>query len=312
MHWSILLQKLKTKYMKTSIPTCAEMPKDHLSKFIKQLVDKFQPLYVYCFGKITETTSIAGCFVQEFANANYQYFLLMVTESITRIDHEVQEYANTHYSSGSITILSHGQHAIKEAINNNNRFFLTIYNNGQLLYSHNGMRNLDFNRKFIPTHSASKAQQHFDHRIFLAEGFLHGASECLNQQDNTIATFLLHQAVEQCCIVLIRVHLAYRSEIHNLSRMLSLCRSFSDRPIKTFISNSPEDKRLFNILLKSYSDSRYGSSFCVSQHDAQFLYDRILSFVILVKEMCCTKIQELAHEALLFQELEEIGAGELN
>jgi len=298
--------------MKTTIPGSAEIQKDHFSKFIKQLVSKFQPLYIYRFGKITEVTNIEGCFIQESANGNYQYFLLMVTESITRIDHEVQEYASTHYPFGSITILSHGQQAIREAINDNNRFFLTIYNHGQLLYSHNGMSNLDFNRKFIPTHSANKAKKHFDHGIFLAEGFLHGASECLNQQDNTIATFLLHQAVEQCCIVLIRVHLAYRSEIHNLFRMLNLCRSFSDRPMKTFICDNPEDKRLFNLLLKSYSDSRYGSSFYVSQHDAQILYDRILSFVSLVKEMCCTKIQELTHEAMLFQELKEISGGELN
>lgn len=297
--------------MKTQFPVSAEIPKHHFSKFIKHLVEKFQPLYIYCFAKTIEITNKEGCFIQDSTDGNYQYFLLMVTESVTRIDHEVQEYANTHYPFGSITILSHGQRTIGEAINDNNKFFITVYNQGQLLYSHNGMSNLDFNRKFIPTQSANKAQKHFDHRIQLAEGFLHGSGECLAHQDYTIGTFLLHQVVEQCCIVLIQVHLAYRSEIHNLLRMLCLCRSFSDRPIKAFLSDSAEDERLFNLLLKSYSGSRYASGFSISQHDAQVLFERTSSFVVLVKEMCAAKIQELTHEALLFQEFQETGEVEV-
>lgn len=137
----------------------------------------------------------------------------------------------------------------------------------------------------------------------LAEGFLRGARECLDKQDYKVSTFLLHQVVEQCSILLLRVHLSYRSEIHNLIRMLRLCNSFSEKPLQTFISGSTEDERLFNLLMKSYSGSRYGNGFTVTAQDAQSLYQRVSTFVTLVKEMCGVKIEELEHEALLYKEL---------
>jgi len=114
---------------------------------------------------------------------------------------------------------------------------------------------------------------------------------------------MMHQVVEQCCILLLWVHLGYRSEVHNLLRMLRLCTSFSVRPLKTFLYGSPENERLFNILLKSYSGSRYGNGFSVSGNDAQILYDRITSFIALVKELCAAKIEEMEQEALEYKEL---------
>ena len=139
----------------------------------------------------------------------------------------------------------------------------------------------------------------------LAEGFLWGAGECLTNQDYKVSVFLLHQVTEQCCILLLRVHLSYRSEIHNLIRMLRLCNSFSEKPLQTFISGSVEDERLFSLLMKSYSGSRYGNGFFVTPQDAQSLYQRVSTFVTLVKEMCGAKIEELEHEALLYKELKE-------
>ncbi|WP_158797512.1 HEPN domain-containing protein [Pedobacter sp. L105] len=291
--------------MEPHILSSADQQANYFKSFVQCLVNQFQPLQLFCFSKTSVLTETNGCFKDQENAHRCNYCLLMVTESNTRIDHEVQDFTNFHYQHGTISILCHGQESILEAIKANNRFFMTVYTHAQLLYSHDGMSNFDFTGKFIPSQSAKKAQKHFDHRMPLAEGFLRGAGECLTMQDFNISTFMLHQVVEQCCILLIRVHLSYRSEIHNLLRMLRLCGAFSERPIKTFLSGSTEDERLFNLLMKSYSGSRYGNGFSVAGHDAQCLYDRITFFVTLTKEMCLAKIEELAHEALLYQELKE-------
>lgn len=85
--------------------------------------------------------------------------------------------------------------------------------------------------------------------------------------------------------------------------MLRLCCSFSDKPIKIFLSGNAEDERLFDILIKSYSGSRYGTNFSVKEQDAQNLYNRITAFLSLVKEMYLEKIKQMDQEALLQKEI---------
>lgn len=289
--------------MEMHILSAADQQANYFKTFVKSLVEKFQPLQLFCFAKTNLLSETNGCFRDQENTHHCNYCLLMVTETSVRIDHEVQEFTNVRYRKGNVSIICHGQESILEAIKANNRFFMTVYTSGKLLYSHDGMSHFDFTGKFIPTQSANKAQKHFNHRMPLAEGFLHGAGECLAKKDFNISAFMLHQVVEQCCILLIRVHLAYRSEVHNLLRMLRLCGSFSDKPIKTFLSGNREDERLFDLLMKSYSGSRYGTGFSVSGDDAQSLFDRTSFFVSLVKDMCRAKIEELEHGGLLYKEL---------
>jgi HEPN domain-containing protein len=293
--------------MKTQLPLSGQSQKEHFSAFTKDLVEKFKPLHIYCFGKTVELTNKEGCFIDNAIQENYQYFLLMVTENVTRIEHEVQDYANSHYPYGIVTILVHGKETIAEAIKANNKFFITIYNTAHLIFSHDGMVQSVPVESFIPTQAAVKAKKHFHHRILLASGFLESAKECQRKQLYQLSVFMLHQAVEQCCIALIRVHLAYRSDIHNLYRQLRLCNSFSPAPSRLFFSGREDDKRLFDIMVKSYSAARYKDDFEVEQSDAEQLYIQVSIFLDLTDMMCGKKIDVLSNEAELYKQLKEEG-----
>ena len=273
----------------------------YFKTFVKSLIQKFEPHQVFCFAKKSLLEQSNGCFIDSGTDHNCHYCLLIVTETTTRIDHEIQEFANVHYKHGVITILCHGKETILEAIKANNKFFTTVYSTGHLLYSHDGMTQQDFPVRFIPTQAGIKAKKQLNHRMPLIEGFLTGANQCLINGQYNVCAFMLHQAVEQCCIVLIRVHMAYRSEIHNLKRLLNLCNCFSNQPFKTLLSGSSEDERLFAILIKSYSEARYGDHFSVESEDAEQLYNRITDFVDLAKIMCKEKIQKLENEAVSYK-----------
>lgn len=269
--------------------------------FVKSLVQKFEPQQVFCFSKKSLLAQTDGCFLDYRTDHSSNYCLLIVTATNARIDHEIQEFANVHYKYGVITILCHGKETILEAIKANNRFFITVYSTGHLLYSHDGMTAPDFPVRFIPTQAGIKARKQLSHRIPLIEGFLTGASQCLINGQYNVGVFMLHQVVEQSCIVLIRVQMAYRSEIHNLKRLLNLCKCFSSKPFKTLLSGTSEDERLFEILIKSYSEARYDDHFSVIAEDARQLYDKVTAFVSLVKAMCKAKIQQLENEAALYK-----------
>lgn len=269
----------------------------YFKSFLQSLVDKFQPLQIFCFFKNAYLEETEGCFLEPEIKYQCDYCLLMITESPARIDHEAQDFSNAHYKQGIITLICHGKDAILEAVQANNRFFISVSNFGKLLYSHDGLFTADSATNFDPGQAGIKAFRHYHHRTPLADGFLLGASECLDKQQYNICTFMLHQAVEQTCIALIRVFVAYRSEVHNLRRLVNLCSCFSDQPYKMFLSTK-EDERLFEVLAKSYSGARYKDNFAVSREDAHSLYERVVAFVALAKDMCLKKIVKLEHGVL--------------
>ncbi|PVH25143.1 HEPN domain-containing protein [Sphingobacterium corticibacter] len=270
----------------------------HFKELIHQMVQKFEPLQIFSFSQNSYTSNSQSCFKPSKVDFKCHYCLLVITESATRIDYEMQEFVNTNYRKGTMTILCHGRQSVMDAVQQNSRFFISVLATGKLLYSKDGMLDCVPVAPFIPTNGATKALKHYDHRMPLADGFLMCAYECLDKEQFEICAFMLHQAVEQACICLLSVHIAYRSEFHNLYRLLRLCQCFSEKPFQLFLS-SPEDERLFDVMAKSYAGSRYKDDFSVSRQDADSLYQRVKSFLALVKEMCADKIELLAQNAAL-------------
>lgn len=276
----------------------------HFREFVLRLAQKFEPLQVFSFSQNTCMQNTKGCFNENQVAIKCDYCLLVVTESATRIDYEMQDFANANYLNGTITVICHGRQSVMDALQQNNRFFISVLTNGKLLYSKDGLLDGDPIPPFIPTKGAIKAMKHYGHRMPLANGFLMCASECLEKEQFAMCAFMLHQAVEQACICLVRVQIAYRSEFHNLHRLLRLCQCFSQRPFQLFLSTA-EDERLFGVMAKSYSGSRYKDDFMVSRQEALSLYQRVASFLLVVTEMCNEKIEVLNQEAALYSVLKD-------
>lgn len=285
--------------MKSQITTILDDHSKHFELLVRSIAGKFQPLWIFCFAKDITLKSIDGNFKEKYIACHGEYNLLVVTETGTRIDHDIQDFANHIFKQGKITIICHGRENIFEAIEKNNRFFITIFTTSELLYSHDGLNQKWHELAHNPTLTVSKANRRMKHHHSLAEGFLSGANICLLSQQYNVSVFMLHQVVEQCCIGLIRVFLSYRSEFHNIGRLLNLCTSFSDIPYKWFFTGRQNEERLFDILAKSYSQARYGRDFVIDEVDAQCLFEKISAFVKISKDMCERKISEL--EQLHFQ-----------
>lgn len=262
-----------------------------LNSLIEILVKKFEPLKIYSFCRIIKSNNRLGCFTTSLDKNEPHYFLLMIMESSTRNEHEVQDFCRSHFSEGKITILSHGIETIKDSIQKNNRFFITILNEGSLLYNSTGILAQDNEIQFDPSQNFEKAKKHFEHRIKLAQGFLDAAADSYANQHYAIAIFLTHQVIEQCTIALIRVNLAYRSDIHHLGRQLDLCCCFSEEPSNLFRTKK-DDLSLFEILLRSYSQARYKDTFKVDSDDADKLVSKAYAFFELTKKICANKIAE--------------------
>jgi hypothetical protein len=61
-------------------------------------------------------------------------------------------------------------------------------------------------------------------------------------------------------------------------------------------------------MAKSYSGSRYKDDFTVARQDAEHLYQKVASFLLLSKTMCYDKIAMLDHEAAVYAGLKNTEA----
>src|ERR1035437_4242909 len=242
---------IQLKVMERNNVNLSSLQCRELEEIINLLIGQYKTEYVICFGCVNDDKATASCFIEAVQQNNTHYFLLMITTEITRIEHEVQDYVNRHFDKASITIIVHGLETVTNAINQGSRFFTAVCRDGMQLYSANGLRlNIDY-PNLNPATTFSKAQKHYYHRFGMALGFLESAGVCYENGFYSNCMFELHQAVEQAGIAVIRVYMAYRSDMHNLARLINLCRCFSDEPTELFPRRNEEDKRLFQLLLKS-------------------------------------------------------------
>lgn len=276
--------------MNIEISSASQYHSAEFKTLIELLVQRFLPVQIHCFAKLNTTYTTRSCFTEAIDNCKQDYFLLLVMEETIRIEHEIQDFTNAHFKNGVVTVLAHGKKTVLESLEAGNMFFTSIYQRGTLLYSSDVIMATDVSTPYSATNSFVDEESHLDQRLSLIEGFLSGARECLCKEQYNACLFMLHQAVEQCCLALIRIHLGYRSDIHNLRRLLQLCCCFSPEPMKVFISRAKEDDRLFNILAKNYSKARYADGFLADKKDVQLLYHRIDLFFELTKSMCNKKV----------------------
>lgn len=267
-----------------------------LTDFVKKLTERYQPVLLVSFGYSATLKISNGSFIATSITSNHEHHLLMITETNAKISHEVQEFADVHYKDGSICILSHGMKTVTEALEKDHRGFKTILRDGCLLYSKGVISPL-----FLSiTHSdidADLLMEQYERSNLFAKGFLGAAKLSLEEANYDLALFLMHQSVEQCTIMLIRVFMGYRSQLHNLKRQLQLCNSFSPKPYQHFLSGGSENKRLFDILVKSYANARYKDEYIVNQADAEAIFIRVSTFHKLTELMCKDQIAVLQKKA---------------
>jgi uncharacterized protein len=270
-----------------------------LQGIITKLVQQFQPEKIICFGCVSSKKDSYSCFAEAAPESCNHYFLLVVTAPGKRIEHDVQSYASNHFTKGKMTVLAHRYETIEKALSRQSRFFCSVFREGKLLYVANGFVTMPTLSEVCPRRAAEKARTHFHNRFDLAQGFFCAAGNALENGYFNCAVFLMHQVVEQSCRALIRVYMAYRSDIHHLGRLLDLCSCFSPEPARVFAGNTQEDTRLFSILAKSYLEGRYKDEFQVDEADARLLYRKVKCFMELTKDLCFKRIEALETKALL-------------
>lgn len=270
----------------------SQQQREELNQVVNLLRERYQPERIFCFGHIVEHSASSGCF-RATDQFSHLYFLLMVTSETRRKESEVQDYVNTHVQDFKVTIIVHGGASVEQAIHHGSSFFIDVYTTGSVLYQKPDISPLVNCPILNPKKQAIKRENYFLNHYDIATGFLTAADHCCDRGYFKNALFMLHQTVEHTCIGLIRLFTGYRPATHSLTKSLNLCRCFSDEPTAFFYSRTVEEKRLFELLSKGYSDARYAEKFDINEDDVTKLRLQLRDFLSLAKTMSYAKIEDL-------------------
>lgn len=277
--------------MMNTIPNITEDQSNALGNIISQIVKETKPEKIICFGARTNHNFIWSGFLDTTDEIqSIECDLVIVTQEREKEKRDELSNNVTKLNTAALkfTVLVHGSEAVNDELRKGNYFFSSLYNKGVILYD---SQITPLSSPRLIAQSVSDLEPYWKNRYYLANNFLKGAAHALSQGWNGQAVFMLHQAVEHTCITLIRVYMGYKATTHKLSKLLSMVENFSLYCVTVFPRITKDEIRLFNILEKAYSDSRYDEKFTVSTETANALKAEVEDFLEIAQALFLRKVQ---------------------
>lgn len=170
-------------------------------------------------------------------------------------------------------------------------FYTQIKEEGIILYN-SGKFKLARRRKLNFDEIKEQAQEYFDEKFERANSFFDGVEFYSNKKDYRMASFLLHQACENYYYA-IRLSFTLRNNRqHNLSKLSSSVKKYSEHLKAVFPQDTPEEKRLFTLLKAAYVDARYNPHFVVTKEDIHVLIPKVELLRDITEKICVVKIEQ--------------------
>lgn len=178
------------------------------------------------------------------------------------------------------------------------RYFHTqIKQEGIVLYN-SGKYKLARRRKLNFDEIKEQAQEYFDEKFGRANSFLQATKLIYeNMKDYKLCSFNLHQSCENYYYAIRLTFTLRNNKQHNLSKLSSTTRRYSDDLRTVFPQNTPEEKRLFKLIKAAYVDARYNPHFIVTKEDVDALIPKVELLRDITKRICEVKIKEYGKQS---------------
>ncbi len=187
------------------------------------------------------------------------------------------------------SIVNHSIELLNKELTKGHYFYIDIKKEGILLYD-SGKYVLSDPVELHPSARKGKATEHFKYWMKKALSFNDLFEFTYQKDDYSMAAFMLHQTAESLFTAILLVFTDYRPKTHDLEQLRSLVNGQNPRFIKVFPNIGQEEKRLFELLRKSYVDARYDRTFKIHKEELQWLNQQVEILKALTEEICMEKI----------------------
>lgn len=164
-------------------------------------------------------------------------------------------------------------------------FYVDIVNEGIILYD-SGEYTLETPRELNYTEIKGKATRYYVGNGVKENDYWEDAQTNIAKNKFTHASFFLHQVTEYLLKAIPLVYILYRYKEHDLEFLLEKCKLHTLELARVFPRNTPEEKRLFELLQRAYVEARYNDEFVVTKEDIDALVPKIELLRDIVEKVC--------------------------
>ncbi|HXB07382.1 MAG TPA: HEPN domain-containing protein, partial [Puia sp.] len=214
-----------------------------------------------------------------------------------RSDYELQDIIESRCRDEvRVTALVHDIAYVNKRVKEGQYFFSMVLLEGVLLYD--ALR-IPLAEAFVPNLEAVRhlAEKDFDRWIGHARHFFQGAEYIGGKRGWNTATFLLHQAAEQCYQAILLAFTGYKPTTHNLDKLRRYTNRFSVELALLFPLDSAAEEGIFRLLTSGYVSARYKEEFIVTGDEVEILTERIRRLLDIAGRVCCNHFVSLSKRA---------------
>lgn len=190
-----------------------------------------------------------------------------------------------------VQFISDDMKKLNKYLNEGRYFYTQIKQEGVVLYD-SGKFKLARRRKLSFDEIKQQAQEYFEGKFERGNEFYEMAKLAAEKQFFQMASFNLHQACENYIYAIRLVFTLENPKQHNLTKLLNSVKKYSSDFLKVFPQDTPEEKRLFELIKAAYVNGRYDPDFVVTKEDIDALVPKVELLRDITKRICEVKIGE--------------------
>jgi HEPN domain-containing protein len=284
--------------MNTSLDHLSARQRKMLENAVNIIVRAVQPEKIILFGMYGRAGD-PGLIGFSLPATLAAFDLLIVTrEGERRSDYELQDIIESRCREvAAVTALVHDIAYVNKRVQERQYFFSTVLREGSLLYD---ARRTPLAEAFMPNWGEVRnmAEKDFDRWARQAKDFFHSAEFIKGRSGWNTATFLLHQAAEQCYQAILLAFTGYKPTTHNLDKLRRYTNRFSVELALLFPLDNEEEEDLFRLLSSGYVSARYKEEFIITGKEVGILTERIRRLLDIADRVCCNHFISLGKRAL--------------
>ena len=185
---------------------------------------------------------------------------------------------------------------VNQMIAEKNPFMRDIVRQGIELFNF-GRHKLTTVGKISKKQKSQLANQYFKSWFEKAKHWFKKVSEGLKEKDDSQEqknwiSFHLHQTTEACLRALLYTYTFYYPKTHNIEKLYESVEQLDEELKTVFPKKTKEEKRLLELLRRSYVDARYSLDFEITENELQKISKQVRNLLKITEKLCLQKISE--------------------
>jgi len=211
-------------------------------------------------------------------------------------DHLTREVTIAKTISAPVNFIVHGFEDVNDQLQRGRSFFIDVVEQGIVLYEAEG-HPFARPKPLTPEAALNEARANYDQWFGSAGGFLRNAGYALNDGDNNLAAFLLHQAAERYYHCALLVLTLYSPKSHKLNFLRGQAEDLVPALIEAWPRATKAEQRCFELLRQAYVNARYSPHYTIIHEQLDWIAERVERLQSLVRDACEQRLSSLAEAA---------------